>query len=233
MCLQYTINDLFDLKVNSDKLELLYKENESATVKVLTPYGDTEEFSLQNTQLQGTIFAGLSCTTQLDKLGRKAYHEGKPLFLYKNTVRIPPLEMVDDCAIATTCSNDAIKANSVVNTFIENQKLRLSQKKCKQIHIGKSRKLCPSLNVHQNKMNRTDEEKYLGNLINTTGNSKNNTKNRVAKGYGFSAEILSMIKEIPFGRFQIEVALKLRESMLINGMLVNSEVAYGLSLIHI
>ena len=71
LSLEYTINDLFDVNLNNDKLELLYKENESAKVKVKTFYGDTNEFELKNVVMQGTIFAGLKCTTQLGKLGKK------------------------------------------------------------------------------------------------------------------------------------------------------------------
>ena len=99
------------------------------------------------------------------------------------------------------------------------------------MHVGKPSKLCPVLNVHEEKMTRCEEEKYLGNILSSSGSNKANTKSRVAKGYGFAAEILSIIKEIPFGPFQIEVALKLREAMLINGSLTNSnsEVVYGLS----
>ena len=143
LSLEYAINDLFDVKLINDKLELLYKENETAIAKVKTFYGDKDEFELDKIVMQGTIFAGLKCTTQLDKLGKKAYHEGKPLFVYKNTVRVPPLEMVDDIAIATTCNVDAVRANSIVNTFIENQKLTLSKKKYHQMHIGKNKMYCP------------------------------------------------------------------------------------------
>lgn len=42
LSLEYAINDLFDVKLDNDKLELLYKENEAATVKIKTPYGDTD-----------------------------------------------------------------------------------------------------------------------------------------------------------------------------------------------
>lgn len=159
------------MKLINDKLEILYKENETARAKIKTFYGDTDEFEfeLDKIVMQGTIFAGLKCTTQLDKLGKKAYHNGKPLFVYKNTVRVPPLEMVDDIAVATTCNVDAVRANSIVNTFIENQKLTLSKKKCHQMHIGKNKVYCPTLNVHESKMIRSEKEKYLGNIIITDG----------------------------------------------------------------
>lgn len=38
LSLHYTINDLFDIKLNNDNLELLYKENETSLVKIKTPY---------------------------------------------------------------------------------------------------------------------------------------------------------------------------------------------------
>jgi len=94
LSLKYTINDLFDEKLTNDKLELLFKQNKFVKVKTLTLYEDTDVFDLNNVVMQGTIFAGLKCTTQLDKLGRKAYHEEEPLYVYKNTVCVPPLEMV-------------------------------------------------------------------------------------------------------------------------------------------
>ena len=112
-------------------------------MKVKTPYGDTQIFELENIVMQGTIFAGLKCTAQLDFLGKKAYNEGSPLYVYKNTVRIPPLEMVDDIALVSKCGNDAIKANSIVNTFIESKKLDFAKKKCHQMHIGKANLCCP------------------------------------------------------------------------------------------
>ena len=179
--------------------------------------------------MQGTIFAGLKCTKQLDCLAQKAYDEGSPLYLYKNTVRIPPMEMVDDLAVITKCGNDTIKANAVINSFIESKKLNFSKKKCHQMHIGENRITCPEVNVHEDKMIKSKEEKYLGDIITDDGNNNVNIKNRQSKGYGIVAEIASIVNEIPFGNHQFEVAIKLREAMLINGMLTNTEVTHGLT----
>ena len=43
------------------------------------------------------------------------------------------------------------------------------------------------------------------------------------KGEGIRAEIVSIIKEIPLRKHTLDVALKLREAMLLNGILFNSE----------
>ena len=88
---------------------------------------------------------------------------------------------------------------------------------------------CPTLNVHESKMIRSEKEKYLGNIITTDGTNKINTKDRISKGFGIISNILSIIREIPFGKYQLEVALRLREAMFLNGILTNIEVMYGLT----
>ena len=52
---------------------------------------------------------------------------------------------------------------------------------------------------------------------------------RKSKGQGIVANILSIINEIPFGKHRVEVGLRLREAMLLNGMLFNSEVWHGVT----
>ena len=69
---------------------------------------------------------------------RKDEVQGKSLlFKYKGDVSVPALEMVDDIADIQKCGDDAVKANAVVNTFIEHKKLTLSSNKCHKIHCGK------------------------------------------------------------------------------------------------
>ena len=53
--------------------------------------------------------------------------------------------------------------------------------------------------------------------------------NRKKKGDGIVAEILSILDEIPLGKYKTEVALRLREAMLINGILYNSEAWHGVT----
>ena len=51
-------------------------------------YGDSKSFDLKDTVMQGTIFGELKCTVQIDGLESKAYHNDKPLYVNKNTVRV-------------------------------------------------------------------------------------------------------------------------------------------------
>ena len=60
-------------------------------------------------------------------------------------------------------------------------------------------------------------------VINSKGSIQSTIDARKNKGIGIVAQILSMIEEIPLGKYIIEMVMKLREAMLINGMLYNSE----------
>ena len=82
-------------------------------------------------------------------------------------------------------------------------------------------------------MKESESEKYLGDVINKTGNIQATINKRKEKGTGIVAEILSIINEIPLGKHRVDVALRLREAMLINGILHNSEAWHGVTDAHI
>ena len=69
-------------------------------------------------------------------------------------VDIPPLQMVDDIITITKCDSEAVKMNATVNTFIETKKLKLAEKKCSVIHVGKKCGKCPKLKVHGQPMHK-------------------------------------------------------------------------------
>ena len=78
-------------------------------------------------------------------------------------------------------------------------------------------------------MAKTNEQKYLGDIFSDDGKNKLNLEARRARGFGIVSDILSIIKEVPFGSHKIQAGLRMRNSMLINGILTNSEVWYGIS----
>ena len=54
-------------------------------------------------------------------------------------------------------------------------------------------------------------------------------EDRKNKGYGIVAEILAILEDIPLGRYKIEIGLMLRQSMLLNGILFNSEAWHAIT----
>ena len=147
------------------KLSLLYLENENAQVAIKNNEGTlSKRVKVNKIEMQGTVWASLKCTSQQDKLGKKAYQNNDPIYKYKQSVDIPPLGYVDDVLTIAKCGNDSVKNNAIVNAFTESKKLEYSVDKCKKIHMGKKKFTCPELKVHEEKMNDGEKEKYLGDL---------------------------------------------------------------------
>ena len=78
-------------------------------------------------------------------------------------------------------------------------------------------------------MTNSNQQKYLGDLINTSGTIRNTIEERRNKGMGIANEIIAILNEIPLGRYKMEIGLKLRQAMLINGMLYNSEAWHNVT----
>ena len=134
--LKECINDLFEAGLTNDTLVLLYQSNLSARVAIKTTSGITERFNISKTVMQGTVWSGLMCTASMDKLCKSIYNNEELLFKYRGIVNIPPLEMVDDILTAVKCGEKSTDLNLAVNNFIEHKKLKLSAKKCGNIHVG-------------------------------------------------------------------------------------------------
>ena len=116
---------------------------------------------------------------------------------------------------------------------MESKKLKLSNKKCHKMHIGKVNNNCPNLSVHSSKMETSNKEKYLGDILTDNGKIDKTIEDRVNKGFGLNSQILAILDEIPLGKFKIQMGLHLRQAMLINGILYNSEAWHCLTNSHI
>ena len=148
--------------------------------------------------MQGTVWGSMLCKTTMDKLGQLVYKRSDLTYKYKGVVEIPTLGMVDDILSVQKCSEDAVKINAVINGFIEGKKLTLSNKKCNRIHIENKRtrnaKNCPDLKVHENQMKTSLEEKYLGDVVNTSGTIRKTVEERKNKGYGIVSVIIAILE---------------------------------------
>ena len=122
--------------------------------------------------------------------------------------------------------------NAVINAFVEAKKLKLSKDKCHKIHVqknSKNRENCQKLKVHSEKMHESEREKYLGDVLDKSGKIRATIEDQRNKGYGIIEEILSIINEIPLGKYRLEIGLTLRQAMFINAILFNSEAWHGLT----
>ena len=71
-------------------------------------------------------------------------------------------------------------------------------------------------------MHNVDEITYLGDTITSNGKNTKKIQERCRKGVGLSCQILKIVNAVMLGSHTIEVALLLRNSILIGGMLTNA-----------
>ena len=190
-----TMNDMYDLGVTDDHFVLMHKMNEECKVTVKTPVGPTDQFTLRDIEMQGTVPAPLKCAGQMDCLGRKCYAEEDYLYNYNGCCYVPNLGMIDDTFAATRCGIQSVQMNALINTFIESKKLYFNTLKCYLIHVGPRQDECAALKVHDQEMKRTNAEKYLGDIVSSTGNSEN-IESRKKLGMKTISEILSTLEVI-------------------------------------
>ena len=56
------------------------------------------------------------------------------------------------------------------------------------------------------------------------GSNSKNVKDRVGKGVGIISQIISILETVSFGMYYFEIAMTLRESMFLSGILTNSDI---------
>ena len=86
---------------------------------------------------------------------------GEGTFKYKGCTTVPPLSFIDDVLGITECSVKSVQLNTIIQSKMNNKKLRLSQSKCYKMHVGKSSESCPSLKVDVKEIKAVDKESSL------------------------------------------------------------------------
>ena len=138
---------MFDAGLKIDNRNVIYKLNENNDVAVFTPHGLTERVKINKIVMQGENMAPLECSVQVDSFGRECMSEKKCLFLYRDSVEIPPLSMVDDLLCISNCGIDSVLMNSFISSKTIMKKLQFGEKKCHKIQIGNNQTICLILKV--------------------------------------------------------------------------------------
>ena len=234
--LQDSMNDLWDTlpeESRDDRLGLVYETCRTNRVAIKTSVGLTDRKIIPEIVTQGGTWGPMMCSNTIDTVGKFCQANGN-IYKYKNVSRVIPLAMVDDLLTISSCGFQTVAMNTTLNTLIELKKLRFhtpvenKKSKCHSLHIGKPSKWCPEMKVHGKTADRVAEALYLGDIVSEDGKNTKNIRSRVSKGMGIVTEILDTLNTVSFGANYFQIATVLREARLINGMLTNCEVWYGL-----
>ena len=230
-----TATDLYNAGVQDDKFVTIANSNSNCDVAVKTPWGSqTPRTNISNIEMQGTVLAGLKCSVSIDTIGKECLQNvHQVLYKYKGCTSIPPLSLIDDILTVSSCSSDSVRMNGTIQAKIQGKQLKLGQRKCFQMHVGKNSESCPSLNVHDKEMFTTNREKYLGEILSSSAKIDNNILERCNKGVGIVNDILGMLKEVSFGYHYFSMAIQFRNAKLVAGMLSSIDTIYGTTNAHI
>ena len=190
----------------------------------------------------------------MDSFGKECLEEDKYLYSYKDSVKIPILSMVDDALLVSECGYKSAILNTFINTKTNMKKLQYGTAKCFKMHVGGKciEEVCPDLFIDgwklkkvevvdtnnftvedeytgQVSMQSVQEEKYLGVILTSDGKNSKNIAARKNRGVGVVNQIMTILEEICFGKYYFQVAMVLRNSLLISSLLTNAEAWYNLS----
>ena len=84
--------------------------------------------------------------------------------------------------------------------------------------------------VHEHSINVTNFETYLGDIVCNSGTNDKNIEKRHNQGIGSVAQIFTMLGQVSLGHYHFEIALVLRDSMLVSKLVFNSEVWYNITI---
>ena len=145
MWYEETMNDMWEsMNTKDDKFALISEMNSSVDLFVKTPVGDSEVFTLERIEQQGTVMGPLKCSNQMDSISRECLQDNVDLFKYRGAVSIPPLGMIDDLGVVAQCGPQSVILNAIINAKINMKRLEFDQTKCVKLHISnEERKPCP------------------------------------------------------------------------------------------
>ncbi len=221
--LEECCNNLYEAGVTDDKMALVYEGNRINQVAVRTPGGLSKRETVERIVTQGGVTGPVCCAVQTDKIGKDALADKQHLYMYKGKVGIPTLAMIDDIAKISVCGTPSVVDNAYINARIEHTKQLFNGGKCHGMHAGKQSRPCSALYAHSTKMDVVKEEKYVGDIITNDGKHTKNITARRSKGVGVISEITSILDGLCLGSHYFSVATMLRQTMLLQVILSNSE----------
>ena len=84
------------------------------------------------------------------------------------------------------CSPASIKSCATIKAKTNGKQLKLSSKKCFQIHIGRSKNLCSTtLKLNDKPITKTDSEHYLGDILSSDNKRDSHINERYNRGIGY------------------------------------------------
>ena len=84
------------------------------------------------------------------------------------------------------------------------------------------------MKAHEDNIKEVKSASYLGDILNNEGSIDDTIKTRGDKSIGKTNQVISILNSVSLGMFYFDIALTLRDSIFLSGILTNSETWYNL-----
>ena len=240
-------NDIFENGLQNRNMSVIYEANKRNNISVVLPEGRTEVSEVSDSILQGETLAPILCSSHVDSIGKECMEEDKFLYMYRGSVKVPPLTLIDDSIAVAKCGFESIELNEYLNFKSNVKRLQYSESKCNKMHTGPKNQDCPDLEINSWKIKNvkniqtscyeicdevgdivslksTESQKYLGDFLSSSGKNIVNLQKRKQKGYIIIDQVKKILQNGFYGKYHFVAAVLLRESLFINSLLVNADV---------
>ena len=146
--LEEAISDIYDYGLKDNNLSLIHLANEEVQMAVKTSGGLTDRQVIKNSVLQGDTWGSILASVQVDAIAKDVVEEDLG-YLYKETLQISILGLVDDLIGVSDAGFKAQQMNVILNVKSSEKSLQFGVNKCKTMLVGKKHQL---ENVISNKL---------------------------------------------------------------------------------
>ena len=250
--LEQAISDVYEAGLKDVNLSLVYKANKEIFKAVNTPNGLTDRQTLENIVLQGDTWGSILASVQVDTIGQECSKSGYG-YSYMDTLPVGLLGLVDDLIGVTEAGFQAQMMNSFINVKTAEKGLQFGVKKCTTMLIGKNKENVISSDLYVDKwtvehqdnfvtgdtdlvekyagqvmMSKSDEQKYLGFILSSSGDNMANIRMLKKKSIGTIRKIFTKLNKLSLKNYYFEVGMIFLNVMLRSSILYASETYYNL-----
>ena len=221
------ILSLRKLGIQNEVLSILKAMNSECNIKVKTPAGTTDQFSVKNIVQQGSVAGGVLCSASTGEVNSSILTGGAQI----GSFNIRCLTFVDDIATMNHTVEDTYQAHEKVVWFSQLKRLTLNGKKCMIMCIDqRASTVVPHLKIDGISLEEKQVVTYLGDLFNRRGNNSDLVDDRVKKGKCCIVNSVSLCNDITMGLFAIETLLLLYKSLFLAVVLYNAQAWSNLNI---
>ena len=171
--------ELWKSGMNPLDADIIYRMNQNANIKIMTPAGETSNINVKNVVKQGTIYGPRICNKVVERVNNI---NERAITYYSPNIELQSLQYVDDISgVGSKETIETIVRN--VQTFEKKKKatVKLSKSGYMIIKTKDQKEEEIKVDVRNGSLERRTEYRYLGTWINEKGTCELNIKKKLSK----------------------------------------------------